>query len=247
DGSGAVAAAAEEASANVQTVSAATTELSSSIGEIGRQIAHSAEIAGAAVTEAEQANGRIAALAAAVQKIGEVVKLINAIASQTNLLALNATIEAARAGEMGRGFAVVASEVKTLANQTAQATDEIAAQITAVQSSTGDAVAAIDGIGRTIARMNEVTTAIASAIEEQGAATQEIARNVAQAADGTREVSTNIHTVSDAVQATGTAAGDVLAAGKRLAEQAETLRGTVAEALNGIRVTAGGDGRMAAD
>ncbi|MGQ9365679.1 cache domain-containing protein [Azospirillum sp. ST 5-10] len=237
-GATAVAAAAEQASANVQTVSAATTQLSSSIAEIGRQVTRSATIAGAAVDEAGRANDRIGALVRAVQKIGEVVKFITDIAGQTNLLALNATIEAARAGEAGKGFAVVAGEVKSLANQAARATEEIATQIAEVQGGTDEAVKAIADVGRTIGRMNEVTTAIASAIEEQGAATAEIARNVEQAAAGTRQVSANIATVTAAVRETGTASGDVLEAGRSLSRQADSLRAAVAGALHDIRATA---------
>ncbi|WP_051340528.1 methyl-accepting chemotaxis protein [Azospirillum halopraeferens] len=238
-GATAVASAAREASVNVQTVSAATTELSSSIAEIGRQVTRSSTIAASAVQDADRANERIAALVRSVEKIGEVVRFITEIAAQTNLLALNATIEAARAGEAGKGFAVVAGEVKNLANQAAKATDDIAAQIAAVQGSTDEAVTAIAEVGRTISHMSEVTTAIASAIEEQGAATAEIARNVEQAAEGTRQVSTNIATVTAAVQQTGSASGDVLDAGRTLSQQADSLRSVVSRALDDIRATAG--------
>jgi methyl-accepting chemotaxis protein len=177
---GTVANASEEASRNVQTVSAAAEELSGSIAEIGRQVAQSSDITKRAVTETaetEQTNGSVQGLAAAAQKIGEVVNLINEIAEQTNLLALNATIEAARAGDAGKGFAVVASEVKSLATQTGKATDEIAGQISSMQGVTGEVVTAIDGIGKIIAEVSEVATGIASAVEEQSAATQEISRN----------------------------------------------------------------------
>ncbi|WP_168220542.1 methyl-accepting chemotaxis protein [Azospirillum thermophilum] len=247
DGASAVAEAAELASGNVQTVSAATTELSASIGEISRQVSQSSGIATTAVGEADHANQRIQALVQAVQKIGEIVGLINSIASQTNLLALNATIEAARAGEAGKGFAVVATEVKSLANQTAQATEEITRQIDAVQAATQEAAGAIADVGRTIATMNEVATTIAGAVEEQGAATREIARNVGQAADGTRDVSRNIATVSTAVQEAETATADVLASGKQLSQQAEALRRSVDDALRAIRAAAGQDRRLAAD
>src|SRR5262249_15463735 len=159
-------------STNVQTVASAAEELNASIGEIGRQVTQSAQIAGKAVSEAERTQATVRSLADGAQKIGDVVKLINDIAGQTNLLALNATIEAARAGEAGKGFAVVASEVKSLATQTAKATEEIAAQIGAIQNATGDAVGAIDGIGKTIAELSHIATAIASAVEEQGAATR---------------------------------------------------------------------------
>jgi uncharacterized protein YoxC len=174
----AVAAASEQASGNVSTVAAAAEELSSSIAEIGRQVAESTKISNQAAEDANRTNAKVQALAAAAQKIGDVVKLINDIAGQTNLLALNATIEAARAGEAGKGFAVVASEVKSLATQTAKATEDIAAQVKAIQAATGDSVQAIEGITGTIGRINEIATTIASAVEEQGAATQEIARNV---------------------------------------------------------------------
>ncbi|WP_244433664.1 methyl-accepting chemotaxis protein [Azospirillum sp. B506] len=183
-----VASAAEQTSANVQTVATATEEMASSIREIGTQIARSADIAGKAVNEAAQTSNAVRSLAEAAQKIGEVVGLITDIASQTNLLALNATIEAARAGEAGKGFAVVASEVKSLAGQTAKATDEIASQIGAIQQTTQSVVSAITGIGGTIGSINDITTAIAAAIEEQSAATNEISRNVQQAAAGTQEV-----------------------------------------------------------
>jgi methyl-accepting chemotaxis protein len=163
-------------------------------------------------------------LAEAAQKIGDIVRLINDIAGQTNLLALNATIEAARAGEAGKGFAVVAAEVKSLANQTAKATDEIAAQITAIQGATQNAVGAIKGIGKTIAEINEIATGIASAVEEQGAATQEIARNVQQAAAGTQDVSSNIAGVTQAAGETGRSSAEVLAAAGDLSKHADVLR-----------------------
>ena len=193
----AVASAAEETSVNVQTVSSGTEELSSSISEIGRQVTNSAQIARKAVDEAGQTDATMQGLAENAGRISVVVDLIQTIASQTNLLALNATIEAARAGEAGRGFAVVASEVKSLANQTAKATDEIRSQIANMQTVTTSAVGAIRNIGQTIGEINEVTTAIAAAVEEQGAATREIARNIQHAAGGTSEVSSNIVGVSD--------------------------------------------------
>ncbi|HTY69246.1 MAG TPA: methyl-accepting chemotaxis protein [Alphaproteobacteria bacterium] len=231
----AVASASEQASSNVQTVASAAEELSSSIAEISRQVAESTKIAGQAVTDAEQTNAQVQTLAAAAQKIGDVVKLINDIAGQTNLLALNATIEAARAGEAGKGFAVVASEVKSLATQTAKATEDISAQIKEIQSATTDSVRAIQGIGQTIGKINEIATTIASAVEEQGAATKEIARNVQQASDGTGNVSSNIAGVTQAVGKTGAAAGDVLGASRELATQSDALRQQVNRFLNEIR------------
>ena len=231
----AVAAAAEQASANVQTVASAAEELSHSIQEIARQVAQSNTIARNAVDEAKKTNDKVQGLAEAAQKIGEVVSLITDIASQTNLLALNATIEAARAGEAGKGFAVVASEVKSLANQTAKATEEIAGQIGAIQSATGEAVHAIQGIGSTIAEISEIATAIASAVEEQGAATREIAGNVQQAASGTREVTANIGGVTQAAGETGQATGQVVSAAGELAEHSKTLRGEVDKFLKTVR------------
>jgi methyl-accepting chemotaxis protein len=230
-----VAAAAEQASANVQTVATATEELSSSVSEIGRQVSESTRIAGKAVDEATRTNTTVQGLSAAAQKIGDVVKLISDIASQTNLLALNATIEAARAGDAGKGFAVVASEVKSLANQTAKATEEIAAQVAAMQGATSEAVTAIQGIGGTIGTISEIATTIASAVEEQGAATQEIARNVQEAAQGTGQVSSNIVGVNQAAAETGTAANQVLTSAEELGRQAETLRGDVDSFLAKIR------------
>lgn len=230
-----VAAVAEQASANVQTVAAATEELSSSVSEIGRQVAESTRIAGQAVEQANRTNKTVQGLSAAAQKIGDVVKLISDIASQTNLLALNATIEAARAGEAGRGFAVVASEVKSLASQTAKATEDISAQVVAMQDATADAVQAIESIGGTIGSINEIATVIASAVEEQGSATREIARNVQEAAQGTGEVSSNIVGVNAAAGETGTAATQVLASAEQLSGQAATLRGDVDRFLANIR------------
>jgi len=231
----AVANASEEASTNVATVSVATEELTASIHEISRQVQQSAQVAGRAVADADRTNVQVKGLADAAQKIGEVVGLINDIASQTNLLALNATIEAARAGEAGKGFAVVASEVKSLANQTAKATEEIGSQIGGIQQATGDAVAAIQSIATTIREINDIATAIASAVEEQGAATQEISRNVQQASEGTQEVSSNITGVSEAAAATGAAAEQVNAAASELSQQSETLRGKVETFLSSIK------------
>ncbi|HLZ06349.1 MAG TPA: HAMP domain-containing methyl-accepting chemotaxis protein [Bradyrhizobium sp.] len=231
----AVASAAEETSVNVQTVSAGTEELSSSIAEIGRQVVTSAEIARKAVEEAGATDATMQGLADNASRISVVVDLIQVIASQTNLLALNATIEAARAGEAGRGFAVVASEVKSLASQTAKATDEIRAQIASMQSVTTSAVNAIRNIGQTIGEINDVTTAIAAAVEEQGAATREIARNIQHAAGGTTEVSGNIAGVSAASAEAGAAAAEVLGASDALRREAEGLRGEIDAFLTNIR------------
>jgi methyl-accepting chemotaxis protein len=220
----AVASASQEASTNVQTVASATEQLSASIAEISRQVSESTTVARAAVEQAEQTNSEVNALAEAAQRIGDVVKLINDIAGQTNLLALNATIEAARAGEAGKGFAVVASEVKSLATQTAKATDEIAAQVTSIQGATGSAVKAIQDIGGTIVRVNQIAAAIAAAVEEQGAATREIARNVQHVSVGTTEVSTNIAGVSQAANETGSAAAEVHASASTLAQLSDALR-----------------------
>jgi methyl-accepting chemotaxis protein len=230
-----VATVAEQASANVQTVAAATEELSSSVSEIGRQVSESTKIAGQAVQQANRTNVTVQGLSAAAQKIGDVVKLISDIAGQTNLLALNATIEAARAGEAGRGFAVVASEVKSLASQTAKATEEISAQVAAMQGATTEAVQAIEGIGGTIGMINDIATAIASAVQQQGSATQEIARNVQEAAQGTGMVSSNIVGVNDAAGKTGLAAGRVLVSAEQLSSQAAMLRADVDRFLANIR------------
>jgi methyl-accepting chemotaxis protein len=190
-----VANASRAASGHVQAVAAAAEQLAASVAEISRQVAESANIAGGAVAEAEATDRTVAGLADAATRIGDVVRLIQDIAGRTNLLALNATIEAARAGEAGRGFAVVAGEVKTLANQTAKATQEIAGQISAIQQETSHAVAALRSIGGTIRRMSEIATTIAGAVEEQGAATQEIARSVQEAARGTAEVDSTLAVV----------------------------------------------------
>ncbi len=233
--SAAVASASEQTSANVQTVAAATEELSASIQEIGRHVGKSTEISARAVADAQHTDQTVQALAAGAQKIGEVVTLIQSIASQTNLLALNATIEAARAGEAGKGFAVVAAEVKGLAGQTAKATAEIDGQIAAIRSATGDAVAAIRGIAKTIEEINQIATAIAAAVEEQGSATKEITRNVMEAAQGTREVTSNISSVKDAATSTGAAASQVLSAAGDLSRQSEQLTGEVNGFLAGLK------------
>ncbi|MBL8834666.1 MAG: nitrate- and nitrite sensing domain-containing protein [Alphaproteobacteria bacterium] len=231
----AVAAASEQAAGNVQTVASAAEELAASVAEISRQVATSTKIAGDAVDQANRTNATVEGLAVAAQKIGDVVKLISDIAGQTNLLALNATIEAARAGEAGKGFAVVASEVKSLATQTARATDEIGQQIAAIQGATQESVAAIKAIAGTIGSINEIATTIASAVEEQGAATQEIARNVQQAAAGTQDVSANIGGVIAAAGETGAAAAQVQSAAGELSQQSEALRHQVDEFLATVR------------
>jgi methyl-accepting chemotaxis protein len=231
----AVASAAEETSVNVQTVSAGTEQLSSSIAEISRQVVTSAGIAKKAVDEAGATDATVQSLADSASRINVVVDLIQSIASQTNLLALNATIEAARAGEAGRGFAVVASEVKSLASQTAKATEEIRSQIASMQQVTTSAVGAIQGIGRIIGEINDVTTTIAAAVEEQGAATREIARNIQHAAGGTSEVSSNIVGVSTASAEAGAAAGEVLSASDALRREADMLRGEIDAFLNNMR------------
>jgi methyl-accepting chemotaxis protein len=230
-----VGAASESASNNVGTVAAAAEELSSSVAEISRQVTRSSEIASKAVGDAERTNATVGALSTGAEKIGEVVKLIHSIAAQTNLLALNATIEAARAGDSGRGFAVVASEVKALANQTAKATEEISAQVAAMQASTSDAVQSIGGITETIAQMSEITVSISTAIEQQGDATREIARNIQSVAAGSSEISTHIGGVTTAAAATGTAATDVLKNARELDNQSGMLRTAVDEFMTKLR------------
>ncbi|MGA3400762.1 MAG: methyl-accepting chemotaxis protein [Acetobacteraceae bacterium] len=230
-----VAAASEQASRNVQTVASATEELASSIREISQQVAQASGMIQHGVQEATRSNEQVQGLTASAEKIGDVVKIISGIAAQTNLLALNATIEAARAGDAGKGFAVVASEVKALANQTAKATDEIAAQIKAIQEATQISAQSIQSVAETIGKVNATAAAIAAAVEEQGAATQEISRNVVQAAQGTQEVSGSIAGVSEAAQQTGAAAVQVLASAGALSQNGEALKAQVAAFLQEVR------------
>lgn len=235
DLSGRVASASEEASSNVQSVATATEELSASVHEIGRQVQESSRIAADAVAQAEATDARITKLSRAAQEIGDVVKLITAIAEQTNLLALNATIEAARAGEAGRGFAVVASEVKSLASQTAKATDEISSHITGMQTATQESVVAIKEIGQTIGQISRIAGSIASAIEQQTAATSEIAKNVQSAASGTHEIAESISEVNRGASETGTASGEVLNSAQTLAVESTRLRQELDRFMGNIR------------
>jgi methyl-accepting chemotaxis protein len=230
-----VASASEEASTNVNTVAAAAEELSSSISEITRQISDSNEIARKAMGTAETTNATVKNLADGADRIGQIVSLIQDIAEQTNLLALNATIEAARAGEAGKGFAVVASEVKSLATQTAKATEEISSQVDAMQGATGSTVRAIEAITEVIKQINENAAGIASAVEEQNASTQEIARNVQEAATGTSQVTSTIEEVRMGAQSTGAAATQVLSRADDLSSQSEALQNEVEKFLSGLQ------------
>lgn len=230
-----VAAAAEEASTNVVVVASSAEELGYSVEEIARQVKQSAQMSAVAVSEAAATGEVIRELSQAASRIGDVIGLISSIASQTNLLALNATIEAARAGEAGKGFAVVASEVKTLATQTAKATEEIETQIGAIQDTTKQAVRVIEGVGEQIRKMSDIATTISSAVEQQGLATREIVRNVDQAATGTNSVSAHIGDVARTADETGAAAGQVLDASARLTQQAAHLQERMSGFLTTVR------------
>jgi methyl-accepting chemotaxis protein len=230
-----VAGASEQASSNMQSVATATEELSTSVDEIGRRVRESNKIAEAAVVQAQQTDGRIGKLSRAAQEIGDVVKLITAIAEQTNLLALNATIEAARAGDAGRGFAVVAAEVKSLASQTAKATDEISSHILGMQGATQESVAAIKEIGGTIAQISSIASSIASAVEQQSSATQEIARSVQTVAQGTEEAAANIMQVNRGATETGSASEEVLNSAKSLSTESTRLRAELDRFMANIR------------
>ncbi len=223
-----------EATVNVQTVASATEQLSASIGEIGEKAAMSSETVTQATNNASETNAKVQGLAEAAQKIGAVIGLIQDIAEQTNLLALNATIEAARAGDAGKGFAVVATEVKSLANQTAKATEEISQQIADIQSASTDAAGAINAITDTMGEVRELTTAIAAAVEEQNSATDEIARNVQEAANGTVTVSENITGVTTAVSETSQSASQVLGASQELAQESARLRDEIDQFLKSV-------------
>lgn len=234
---GSVANATRQASENVQTVASAAEQLSASITEIGERVVNAGRIAGEAVTEAEHTNATVAGLADAAQRIGDIVDLIQSIAEQTNLLALNATIEAARAGDAGKGFAVVASEVKSLATQTAKATEEISTQIAGIQSVTAAAATAIRQIGTTIVSINQQTATIASAVEEQNAATAEIARNVQAAAAGTNEVSETIGDVSAIATESGRMASTLAEVSASVSERSQDLQRSIEGFLAGIRTS----------
>ncbi len=233
--SGQVASASEQASSDMQSVAAATEELSVSVNEIGRRVRESNDIADAAVRQAEQTDTRIGKLSRAAQEIGDVVKLITAIAEQTNLLALNATIEAARAGDAGRGFAVVASEVKSLASQTAKATDEISSHIAGMQGATQESVTAIKEIGGTIGKISEIASTIAAAVEEQGSATQEIARSVQNVARGTQAAADDVMQVNRGATETGSASEDVLNSARTLSTESARLREELDRFMANIR------------
>jgi methyl-accepting chemotaxis protein len=232
---GQVASVSSAAQSNVQAVAAATEELTASISSITSQVEQSTKVAGQAVHEAKETGAQVNGLAEAARRIGDVVSLISDIAGQTNLLALNATIEAARAGDAGRGFAVVASEVKNLAGQTAKATEEITAQVSAIQAATGQSVDAIQRITQTIAAVNEIAGSIAAAIEQQRAATQQIARNVHEAAGATADTTSNVDVVLRSANETGQRAGQVLAAAQAIAGQSDTLNAEVDGFLRKVR------------
>ncbi|WFU31706.1 cache domain-containing protein [Bradyrhizobium brasilense] len=224
-----------QASENVQTVASAAGQLSASINEISQRVVRAAQVADKAANDGQRANATVQGLASAANQIGEVVGLINQIAAQTNLLALNATIEAARAGEAGRGFAVVAAEVKSLATQTAKATDEIGAQISSIQAETSSVVGNIQNILATIMEVSEISSSIASAVEEQGVATQAIAQSVQDAASGTTQVSLNISDVNTAASETGAVAGTVLESSARLTGKLRSLQDEVGSFVANVR------------
>jgi methyl-accepting chemotaxis protein len=219
----AVAATTEQADRNAQVVASSTSEMASAIGEIARNMQKTREITGDAVRSAESTNIIIAKLGESSQKIGKVVKLITSIAQQTNLLALNATIEAARAGEAGKGFAVVANEVKELAKQTAKATDEIGAQIDAIQADTKTSVQAIADITKIIQQIATISATVASATEEQSSTTTDISRNVTQLASGTKDIGRNILSVTEAARSSGMVATGVRESAENLSKLAATL------------------------
>ncbi|MCC9625855.1 methyl-accepting chemotaxis protein [Thalassospira sp. MA62] len=226
---------AQEATGNVETVAAATEQLSSSNAEINRQMAETTRISNTAAERAQHTNGLVVSLSQSANRIGEVIALITDIAEQTNLLALNATIEAARAGDAGKGFAVVAAEVKNLANQTEKATEEISGQISGIQKATGESVTAIEDIGSIIESLNEIATTISAAVEEQGAATDEITRNVRNAADRTRAVSTSIADVADETSKTGVLSGEVLTTAQVASEKVSEMRSRISNILEDLR------------
>jgi methyl-accepting chemotaxis protein len=231
----AVSAASQQTSGNVQSVATATEEMTSTISEISQQVAQATSASRQAVEEVGNTSQQMSSLAATANKIGEVVEMISSIAEQTNLLALNATIESARAGEAGKGFAVVANEVKELASQTAKATGEISQQIGDIQLATKQASSSMENVAEAIGKVDDISTAIAAAMEEQGAATQEIASSVNQAAAGTQQVNDSITSVTEASQEAGAASNQVMSAAGELSQQAEMLKGEVDKFISQVR------------